>query len=670
MNYNLKFNIQLDLHDQCEHENHQELHLYLASLTPDSTDYFKRDYEVIDATVKNISDITLSLNVNDNYSPIWLCCDLYSHLPNEQSTPCLTRIGSKTHYISNIQSKNLSLKIHSKNTFKNTAILGNHSLKMEIKLSEIQHTIVKCNICNKIKPDKHTKLIKEYIEKLHKAQRDTYNKNLKNLIIPDTLALHNKNAKNKFTEIVNMPIYDSRYGKLPGISFWINSTLIDISDEWFHKQIYLSLRRYSLTEDTVKNLYTSHFVNFCQDKFRFDQKFLKLGYVLISIATSLINTYPYITDFIYQGGVKQTCESFDNIFVRETGDCEDLAKGIYQIISKLSTRDESKIKLVKYISKIAQLYVPCGTLGEVNNTCKIAREDEHRQAHMWFMLIPRIFMDKHVLKKEKPEYYPWEKNLHPLVGEGTGYIETEPSNSNNAELTKLTRESLRGLLQDPNIYEIENSSTEKTYDHFYNSIIHLFTDYYYRTHNLYSFEFTPYKGNTYAIDINSFCKPVSYIDKELNFISHKILSDEKDVARVKQALCFMHPTPSLNTGSPRSDILRYVETHSIDKLPDFKVLFENSIEILDLKYTSGIYSSTTAYTNDIDSKQWKVDTFQDDNDTSHQDIILRRTPLIGEHKYIDLLYKILGKMDEKEFILKEMVLETRSTYRLRFTTLS
>lgn len=369
-------------------------------------------------------------------------------------------------------------------------------------------------------------------------------------------------ATNNFLKRVHAPLFNGRVSPMPGFGYVMNSTTLPATDAWFFRYYSHAKERLGLTDDFVKQKIREQFKN---DTSSIVDGFHDCCLLLTTMVSLTAACYPYESDFFVHNGSKKPFESFDNVFVRRAGDCEDFARGMHFVLSTFQERkiDKQRWGGMYYLQRVANLYLSGIILAEVTTPQHGGALNifKSRQAHMYTQIFPiKYFIDNITIKHEDKKDYKgfeqikagfdhrsWMDMLRVYVIEGTAPVQPFTSlDSMAGELDPLKQEfeikSLRTL----------NSSMPKglarefrprwsvVKDDFYKNCAHMYTDYFIRKGaNVGSFAFYDDQKSSYGVDLQQVLHTSGF-----SFIPHQFFTNE-DVELIKFLLTFESPFPEL-----------------------------------------------------------------------------------------------------------------------------
>lgn len=480
-----------------------------------------------------------------------LCIDLYVKIENDDGTKCRTRVGSSTYPLFHL----IKLYMNEKN-------------EIPINLYDIR----KCNIVstllinNIVGVDTFYKMFEKLNDrtmnnKLTNSTIEKYQNCFNNYVVEQMDPFVNSDIipSDPFLQNVHAPYFNSRLLRLPGSTFFIikDTHIIKEKESFFKYLINVCLERYCISEDSFIEIINSQLES---NDTSVHENFEKVCTIIVESACSYINRYPYISDFTHdEEGNRIFCESFDNIFTREAGDCEDSAKGIYTLLKLFSTYNfESEI--MKSVKKVCSIYVPTCALGSVCNPSIRTISNQNNLAHMFCLFIPLAYFLKllnryrtlnklHGIPFEDIShgitFKPWMESLNIFNAEGTGRVDPRivynknfDLNSSCCKFEKQIFETTLPIQCEAMIKPVIDSTQKK----FYKKISHLYTDLLYNNgYGLLSFS---------LIDENNFLG-VQYERFVIKDSSIKFIYPHKEVSSslrnmINDVLCFEMPSKITN----------------------------------------------------------------------------------------------------------------------------
>jgi hypothetical protein len=180
-------------------------------------------------------------------------------------------------------------------------------------------------------------------------------------------------ACNEFVEKVKMPYYYHEFTQslLPGSVFFAIPQEARVSEKIWISQFSKILDRASIRLPNIQNKSIE----------QIPSDFSPLHWIADAI-TDVVNRYPYICDIQ---------ESFDDIFLCQSGDCEDYAKGMMRVFLELkNSAQKANSVFLKSVYKTIKDYEPYAVLGSVLSQSyekHIHSKNLKNQAHMFCILM-------------------------------------------------------------------------------------------------------------------------------------------------------------------------------------------------------------------------------------------------------------------------------------------
>jgi len=201
----------------------------------------------------------------------------------------------------------------------------------------------------------------------------------------------------------------------------------------------------------------------------------------------------YISDYYTKQNAKIPFESFDDLFIRQAGDCEDLSKAICKIFEHIRFSTWTR-PLALAMQKISKLYLACSILGAVARPSYAGAHSgggTDVAAHMFVQLIPQYMMNQWCPSLQL-DSHATHKDLRILVCEGTGHVCPNFFNHHDEHHTSLVLSSCNFPSN------IERMSYPKIQNSFYKMNIHAYTNTLFRLgQNIGHFTFM--KNGTYGV---------------------------------------------------------------------------------------------------------------------------------------------------------------------------
>jgi len=369
---------------------------------------------------------------------------------------------------------------------------------------------------------------------------------------------------NGFLARVHAPIFQGRVSAMPGFAYVMNSTTLPATVNWFHRYYSQALERLNMKDADVKRIIHTQMKSGTTELVEGFHDCCLLLTTMISLTAAC---YPYQSDFYMSNGVQKPFESFDNVFVRRAGDCEDFARGMHFVLSTFQTSTiSSKWGGMCSLQDVSNMYLSGIVLASVNTPQHggIRGLFTSRQAHMYTQIFPiKYFIDNvrvvHTDYKDKQLFEPvkskfkqraWMQDLRVYVIEGTAPVQPFTSlESMASELDPLKQEfevkSIKMMNATPHLPDGLQREFRPRWsvlkDDFYKNCAHFYTDYFIRHGvNVGSFAFYNDVKGTYGVDLQDVLGTSGF-----SFLPHQIFTDD-DLQMVNELLSYEHPFPRLD----------------------------------------------------------------------------------------------------------------------------
>ena len=368
--------------------------------------------------------------------------------------------------------------------------------------------------------------------------------------------------KDDFLKRVHAPIFNSRVMRMVGFAFFMNENF-DADESWFRYWFEVAAKRNNTTLQKVASIVEKQFK---RTDSVFVNGFHTVTELIADFVTLPVTVYAYETDFHIVDNKQVSMESFDDLFIREAGDCEDFSRAMLRIFTKLNQIKFKNRKLIE-IQRISRLYIPCSMLTKVASNSHGFSIFKNRSAHMYCRLFPKPWFVKNIIGNEiknidikkildKPSDYKnqgWTEKLRSYVCEGTAPVKSFCALSSMKGEMRTTRQELEIAsthIKCPHkiLRQFRPSWSVKS-DGFYKTDAHVYTN-----------EFLRFGINVggFGVLTNTEDKPVYGADCQnvtemhnINFLPHQIL-EKNDVTEIKKLLRFEHPPKQLR-GPDRND---------------------------------------------------------------------------------------------------------------------
>ena len=337
---------------------------------------------------------------------------------------------------------------------------------------------------------------------------------------------------------VHAPVFHSRTGTLPGIAFWMGKGPI-ISEECLEHFLNIVCARLSISPSDVEHMSVVDAAN-----------------VLAECCCAYPASLPYISDLIARGNQLLPFESFDDLFIRKAGDCEDFAGAICAIFQHIQETRDFKSKALQHLSNVAQHYLACSVLGAVARPSFHPHSSKHPTdadfaAHMYAKLIPLdVFYTCVGWPQNKNNITPPLETLKlkTYVCEGTGFVRCDfyQENQHETDLCYDCR-GLPGNVQRMSCPDIHHCP-------FYKMDLHLYTNYFIQRNisNVGVFTCTKKGSNKFGVPFTSIMTDPTSITLH----PHPALT-EQDLRHISIHLQNEHPPARLEAppNNPQAHVL-------------------------------------------------------------------------------------------------------------------
>jgi hypothetical protein len=254
------------------------------------------------------------------------------------------------------------------------------------------------------------------------------------------------------------PVYQTRTMAVPGIAFWMHE--VEFTEEGALHLLQIALHRHGLTE-----------VDFLE------RSVVDTASVLASFCTIYPASLPYTSDVYAQGNRFHPYESFDDLMVRNAGDCEDFSRAMCSIFNAVRWSGRKwEGALLKKLHHLSTYYIAVSALSVVTSASYTAgcEGGGGTAAHMYVKYVPRIHF--YQMAGMAGSFEDWEGQLSIYIGEGTSHVRCDVSTAYPLEQTLSTK-----CEQLPAGYEREACpSFQDGGLSFYKHDLHWYTDYFFR----------------------------------------------------------------------------------------------------------------------------------------------------------------------------------------------
>lgn len=366
-----------------------------------------------------------------------------------------------------------------------------------------------------------------------------------------------------FVSRVHAPVWNTRTVPLPGQAYFFNLHKTVAPTEAFYKSLIKSVMlKRNLKESAVLKVIGSQISHNGE---LVSTSFHLLCSAVAEMATLPATYYPYVQDYLYDRPVgakhsrHRAFESFDDLFQREAGDCEDMARAINQVYIGLQ-RGTFTDRMVVAFQKIARLYVPAACLGMVAAPSHTVSEGSGHAAHMYTKFFPKtVFYQKAGYPLTKAAA--WTHKLKTWVGEGTAPVQPftdiesmkQMSNKGRCQYEKTNcSNTINGLVR------VCRPTWSAREDHFYQKDVLCLTDTLLQSGKSNACAFSFVHDGKYGVPFNEVNANGDY-----TLAMHPPLSDE-DVNLIHEVTSFEHPPIKLRC----VDFLNHKDNKALCKLVD------------------------------------------------------------------------------------------------------
>lgn len=350
-----------------------------------------------------------------------------------------------------------------------------------------------------------------------------------------------------FVSRVHAPVWHTRSVPLPGQAYFFNLHETIAPTEAFYKSLIKAvMARRNISSSAVYKVYEAQVEEHGEDV---SSSFHQLCSAVAEMATLPATYYPYVQDYIYEpvGATHsrhKAFESFDDLFQREAGDCEDMARAINQVFTGLQ-RGTFKDKMVRAFQNISNLYVPAACLGMVAAPAHTAAAGNGHAAHMYTKFFPKAVFYK---KAGFPltEASAWSYNLKTWVGEGTAPVQPFTDIESMKELCSEARckyetanctNTINGLVR------VCRPTWSAREDRFYQKDVLCLTDTLLQSGKTNACAFSFVDDGKYGVAFDTVNANGKY-----SLVTHPPLSDN-DIRLVQEIISFEHPPVKLDCKS-------------------------------------------------------------------------------------------------------------------------
>jgi len=204
-------------------------------------------------------------------------------------------------------------------------------------------------------------------------------------------------------ENIHAPMFITRTNVLPGIMYW-RTPWIGFNEDYLEHLTHMVCARHNRTPQSLS----------LEDRESHE--------IMAEMCTAFPASCTYLADFYEVQGKKIPFESFDDLFERKSGDCEDLSKAICYIFDHIR-QGSWKRPIGRMVQTITQEYIAFSILGAVTRPAFYNDGvNGVLAAHMFVKLLPTSYLNR---------WTNWDlpsssvAATKPLLCEGTGYVGTD-----------------------------------------------------------------------------------------------------------------------------------------------------------------------------------------------------------------------------------------------------
>jgi hypothetical protein len=303
---------------------------------------------------------------------------------------------------------------------------------------------------------------------------------------------------------IHAPMFTARACTLPGVCFWMTS--------W----------------EGFSEKYLEHIGGITEKRLGVDMHAMSMAQVPAFLA-ELVGAFPsscrYVSDFYKKGGRMYPFESFDDLFSRQCGDCEDFSKASCHIFDHIRNGVWTS-PFARKLQHVAKKYVACSILGMVSKPSYSGHASgSDWAAHMFVNLIPKGRLGKWA----GLDLGAVDPSLRVYCCEGTGHVSVDLiANGGHADEYVQLSDTLDTVAYPG----VENS--------FYRKNVHLFTNTLFKD-GINHGHFTFMKGGKYGVPFEDV-----YMQRDtVSLYKHPGFTDNAH-ADIKSVMLHEHPSPTLN----------------------------------------------------------------------------------------------------------------------------
>ena len=297
-------------------------------------------------------------------------------------------------------------------------------------------------------------------------------------------------SKSAFRHI-HAPVFKTRLCYLPGISYWM-SEWVGFNEDYLEHMTQLVLARHNVSvEDFTSGQHAQTDDHTHTPTHNEYAHLRRANHILCDVCTIYPTSCPYISDYISKGSTLNPCESFDDLFLRNAGDCEDFSRAICLIFNHIRF-SQWKNPLGRTLQELSKAYIAFGILGSVTRPSYrgglVGNKKESNMgvaAHMYVQLIPIHLFNRMCPTYAQPIEQEWMLHSSLLVAEGTGHVGCDLLQSETRTLTEaqtpvVHRAWSRICSQGSQGAHFERTSYPTLHNPFYRSNIHAYTSYFFQ----------------------------------------------------------------------------------------------------------------------------------------------------------------------------------------------
>jgi hypothetical protein len=470
---------------QSSHECKPEIHIYLSSDTAKHVCVVKPRKEHF--TSKNtylIKNQLIELQPVSKTAPrdCLLNFDVYARHKNEKDEWCLNQAGYGNLLFNSIFFKDKQL----------IDLNVTNSRKQDISKGTLVVSLCKKDSICQLRYSNKPHSVEEITKELESHERTIA------AYIEDNRLFYNQYpATASSVQNVTVFVDQTRVGYLPGSMFDV-FRVPKAREEFYLNLLEISLKRYFKIFDRTTDVIDRYWLNAGEIDPKFRSK------ITMRILTAYVTACPYITDEMDHNKAKQSrywdpnlvemIESFDNMFPRDAGDCEDFSRAILRLVCELKFHSSSfQSQAMHLVCENVDKFIFCSVLCGVSNKALTGvpkRGTTYHgklNGHEGVFAIPKYTFYES-LKRHDPNHIILQQasNVELRKGscdsvyvlEGTGMLIPEPSADTKAE--EYTEQVVSKCSEILKSYPVKHGRTYFHYDpksknNFYKMMITLLT---------------------------------------------------------------------------------------------------------------------------------------------------------------------------------------------------